>query len=300
MKKAGITVIFSSIYKNKIYYLFLLPFYFFFIYFLVIPAVKTFYYTFFKINNVGFQLQFAGFTNYKYIFSDFRFWLALRNTAILVVILVPLVVITSLFIANSIYREKSWLKTFVRAAIYIPTITSEVVLIMSWKFILNPRVGILNYIISIFGIPYQDWLGTKSLALLSMSLVLFTFVIGAPLIIYLASLGTIPDTYYEAALIDGANQRQMFFNITLPLLKPTTLYIIVTSTIGFFQIFSTPYIMTDGGPVNSTTTLVLLLYKTAFTYENLGAASVIGVVLFIMCTIIALIQYKYLSRDVVY
>lgn len=300
MRKAGISAFFGGIYKNKIYYLFLLPFYFFFIYFLVIPAVKTFYYTFFKINNIGFQLKFAGFENYRNIFNDFRFWLSLRNTALLVVILVPLVVITSLFVANSIYREKSWLKTFIRAAIYIPAITAEVVLIMSWRFILNPRIGVLNYILGLVGIPPQDWLGTKSLALLSLSLVLFTFVIGTPLIIYLASLGTIPDTYYEAALIDGANQRQMFFNITLPLLKPTTLYIIVTSTIGFFQIFSTPYIMTDGGPVNSTTTLVLLLYKTAFTYENLGAASVIGVVLFIMCTIIALIQYKYLSSGVEY
>jgi len=298
MEKASNVI--TKIIKNKIYYLFLLPFYIFFIYFLVIPSVKVFYYSFFKINNIGFHLRFSGFDNYRNIFNDFRFWTAFINTTLMVVISIPMVVIISLFIANSIYREKSGLKTFVRAAIYIPAITAEIVLIMTWKYIFNPRVGMLNYLISLVGIPPMDWLGSPSLAPFSVVLVVLTFSLGTPLIIYLASLGSIPDSYYEAALIDGANKRKIFFKITLPLLRPTTVFIIISMTIAFFQIFSTPYLMTDGGPVNSTTTLVFLLYKTAFIYQNLGGASVIGVVLFIICTTIAFFQYKYMSRDTEY
>ena len=295
-----IRTVFTSIFKNRVYYLFLLPFYIFFIYFLVIPAVKIFYYSLFKINNVGFKLTFGGLYNYRNIFGDFRFWTSLKNTSLLVVVLIPMVVVVSLFIANSIYREKNRLKTFVRAAIYIPAITAEIVLIMTWKYIYNPRSGLLNYVLDIFKIPPQDWLGSTTLAPLALTLVVLTFSLGAPLIIYLASLGSIPESYYEAALIDGANSRQMFFRITLPLLRPTTVFIIISQTIGYFQIFSTPYLMTGGGPVNSTSTLVFLLYKTAFIYLDLGGAAVIGVVLFLMCTLIAFFQYKYLSGNVQY
>ncbi|MEF9427038.1 MAG: sugar ABC transporter permease, partial [Candidatus Mariimomonas ferrooxydans] len=170
----------TSIFKNRVYYLFLLPFYVFFIYFLVIPAGKVFYYSLFQINNVGFKLTFDGLENYRNIFSDFRFWAALKNTSLLVVILIPMVVVVSLFIANSIYREKQRLKTFVRAAIYIPAITAEIVLIMTWKYIYNPRVGLLNYILSFFKIPPQDWLGSPTLAPLALTLVVLTFSLGAP------------------------------------------------------------------------------------------------------------------------
>lgn len=297
MNKEGIL---SRIYTNKKYYLFLLPFYIFFIYFFALPALKTLIYSFFRVDNVGFKLKYIGLDNYKYIFGDYRFWTALKNTTLLVIVLTPLVIIVSLFIANSIYKEKSSIKTFIRAAIYIPAITAEVILILTWRFIFNPIYGVLNYIIGIVGIPPQDWLGNPYLVKVAVALVVLTFSLGGPLIIYLASLGGIPDTYYEAALIDGANGRQRFFKITLPLLKPTTLFIIITQTIGYFQIFSTIFLMTDGGPANSTVTLVFLLYATAFKYMNLGGASVISVVLFLICTSLAVIQYKFLSSDVQY
>lgn len=292
--------IFSKIYTNKINYLFLFPFYIFFITFFALPALKTLIYSFYKIDNVGFKLKFIGLENYRNVFEDYRFWTALKNTTLLVVVLTPLVIIVSLFIANSIYREKSSLKTFIRASIYIPAITAEVILILTWRFIFNPIYGVLNYIIGIIGIPPQDWLGNPDLVKLAVALVVLTFSLGGPLILYLASLGGIPDTYYEAALIDGANGRQRFFRITLPLLKPTTLFIIITQTIGYFQIFSTIFLMTDGGPANSTVTLVFLLYATAFKYMNLGGASVISVVLFLVCTSLAVIQYKFLSTDIQY
>ena len=282
--------------KNIKWYLFLMPFYIFFIWFWAIPSVNNLVYSFFKIDNLNFEFSYVGLDNYKKMFSDHRFIRSLTNTVFLVIGLTILIVLVSLFIANAVHRSRGPVKTFVRAAIYIPAITAEVILIMTWKFIFNPSQGILNYITGLFGIQPQDWLGNPSIAPFAVLFVVLTFTLGTPLIIFMAALGGIPDNYYEAATIDGANGIQRFFKITLPLLRPTMAFVIITSTIAAFQVFSVIYLMTGGGPAGATSTLVFQLYNTAFKYWDLGGASVISVVLFVICTIIAIIQYRFLLK----
>jgi multiple sugar transport system permease protein len=191
-------------------------------------------------------------------------------------------------------------QTFFKAAFYLPGVVSSVVLALVWAWLYNADFGLLNYLLSLVGVDPGLWLGDRRVALPAIALMTVVSGLGVPLLLLLASMGAIPDTYYEAARIDGAGPVRQFFAVTLPLLKPTLLYLLIVMTIGSFQVFETVYLMTNGGPSYATTTLVFLIYESAFRYYDFGLASAQAVVLFMLVAAMAVVQFTWLGGDVEY
>jgi multiple sugar transport system permease protein len=169
-----------------------------------------------------------------------------------------------------------------------------------WIYIFQPDYGFLNWLLGLFGIPRVLWLQDPDLALWSLILSTILIVPGTGVVLYSASIGSIPRELYEAAEVEGANAVQKWWRITVPLLKPTTLYLMVIYTIAGFQVFERVYIMTGGGPINRTTTIVQLIYMTAFSDFNFGRASAQALVLFAIIAAFSFIQFRFLSTDVEY
>lgn len=279
-------------------YLFLLPAAVFFLSFVILPMIGGFVMSFFDYGPRN--SEFIGIQNYLNIFKDKVFLKSLGNTLFLVVGNVPVVMVFSMFVALNIYKRSAKVRSFFRSTFYLPAIASVVSITVVWGWIFHPNYGILNYILGIFGIEPKVWLGDPSIAKWAILMVLVTLSVGQPIVLYMASLGNIPKEYLEAAEIDGANPRQLFWNITWPLLKPTTLYIVIITTINSFQCFSIIQLLTAGGPNYSTTTIMYQVYERSFTLGQYGLASSMGVVLAIIVMSISVIQYKYLGNDVEY
>ena len=279
-------------------YLFLLPAAIFFLGFVILPMVGGLVISFFDYNPRA--STFVGLQNYVQIFKDTVFKKSLWNTLFLVVGNVPIVVVFSLFVSLTIYKRASKVRSFFRSIFYLPAIASVVSITVVWAWIFHPNYGILNYILGLFGIDPQVWLGNPSIAKWAILIVLVTLSVGQPIVLYMASLGNIPKDYLEAAEIDGANPTQVFINMTWPLLKPTTLYIVIITTINSFQCFSLIQLLTAGGPNYATTTIMYQVYERSFTLGQYGIASSMGVVLAVIVMGISVIQYKYLGTDVEY
>lgn len=279
-------------------YLFLLPAAIFFLCFVILPMIGGIVMSFFDYNPKS--ATFIGIQNYINIFQDEIFRKSLWNTLVLVIGNVPVVVIFSLFVSLTIYKKSAKIRSFFRGVFYLPAIASVVSITVVWGWIFHPNYGILNYILGWFGIDPQVWLGNPSIAKWAILMVLVTLSVGQPIVLYMASLGNIPKDYLEAAEIDGANSTQVFKNITWPLLKPTTLYIVIITTINSFQCFSLIQLLTAGGPNYATTTIMYQVYERSFTLGQYGLASSMGVVLAVIVMAISIIQYKYLGSDVEY
>jgi multiple sugar transport system permease protein len=244
--------------------------------------------------------QWIGFDNYIRLFQDEVFRRAMVNTFGFVIGVVPLVVIFSLFVACTVFYKRNWTASFFRATFYLPVVTSQVILSITWAWIFNPVNGIANFVLSVFKIPPVMWMSDERVTLIALVFVIVTWVVGQPIILFLAALGNIPATYYEAAEIDGASPWRRFRSITLPLISPTLLYVIVTSTIGAFNTFIVVKMLSGGGPNYATMTIKYLLYETAFAYGELGLASTMGVILAAIICIISIIQFKFLKTDFEY
>ena len=188
---------------------------------------------------------------------------------------------------------------FGKLLMYLPGVTCSVALILSWKYMFDPNVGMLRSVLGLFGVTKVSVFDSARTAIPIMSLLAACTNFGANLIIYCAALDAIPNDYYEAAELDGASKRRQFISITIPLLNPTIVYVFITATIGALQIFVIPQLMTGGGPNYSTSTLLMLVYNTAFTNNQFGYASAIGVILFLITAIIAIIQFHVTRRDAV-
>lgn len=279
-------------------YLFLLPAAVFFLGFVILPMIGGVVISFFDYNPRS--SVFVGLENYINIFQDPVFKKSLWNTMFLVIGNVPIVVVFSMFVSLTIYKRSSKVRSFFRSIFYLPAIASVVSITVVWGWIFNPNYGILNYILDVFGIEPQVWLGDPNFAKWAILMVLVTLSVGQPIVLYMASLGNVPKDYLEAAEIDGANANQVFWNITWPLLKPTTLYIVIITTINSFQCFSLIQLLTAGGPNYSTTTIMYQVYERSFTLGQYGLASSMGVVLAAIVMLISVVQYKYLGSDVEY
>ncbi|WP_165972345.1 carbohydrate ABC transporter permease [Paenibacillus piri] len=289
----------KEIYKNRVNYFFIAPMYLFLIAFLIIPTIQGLYLSFYQFTADSAK-RFVGLQNFIALFRDPVFWIALKNTAVLVIGVVPSSLLVSLIISVIIHRRSQILKSFVRGAFYLPLVVSSVALSISWKYIYDPAIGLGNYVLGLFGLDPVVWLGDARYVLPALMFIIFTFSLGKPIMLYLASLGAIPDTYYEAARIDGAGSISQFVHITLPMLKPTTLYLVVTGTIGAFQVFVFVKLLTSGGPNNSSQTLAYMLYEKAFIFGQFGIGCVIGTILCLICMGIAIVEYKFLSSDIEY
>lgn len=279
-------------------YLFILPFLFFFTAFIIIPMGRGIYISFFDYSLRKFE--FIGLQNYINLFQDEIFLKGVRNTILIVIGAVPIVVLFSLFVSMNIYKKSAIVRSFFRGVFYLPAICSVVSITVVWGFIYEPNYGVLNYLMSVFGQEKIAWLANPKFALPAIILVLITTSVGQPIILYIAALGNVPTSYIEAAEIDGANSWQVFKNITWPMLKPTTLYIVIITTINSFQCFSLIQLLTGGGPAYNTSTIMYQVYERAFTLNQYGLSSAMGVILAAIIMVISIVQYRFLGSDIEY
>lgn len=286
--------------ETAISYLFLAPVLIFFIVFVLVPMLMGLYTSFFEYTPKKFE--FVGIDNYVRMFQDPTFHKSLINTLIIVVGSVPIVVLFSLFVASKTYEKSMFTRSFFRAVFFLPVVTGSVAVTVVWKWIYDPLSGILNYLLKSANLIDKNisWLGDKKYALAAIIVILLTTSVGQPIILYIASMGNIDKSLVEAARVDGANEFQVFWKIKWPSLLPTTLYIIVITTINSFQCFALIQLLTSGGPNYSTTTIMYYLYEKAFKLTEFGYANTMGVFLAVLIGLISFIQFKLFGGDVEY
>lgn len=287
-----------KIYNERWSYFLLLPYILFFMVFLFLPVVLGMIYSFFDYDFSS--ITFNGVENFIKIFTDTGFITSIGITFIIAAFTMPATVGISLGIAAVIDKTKKRTQAILKACFFIPAVVSQVAIAISWKYMFNPSYGFINYVLNATGLASVDWLGNPVNARIVIVIVLVTIFIGQPIILFSAAMAGVPLEYYESAQIDGASETRKFFSITLPLMKPTTLFVFVMATINSFQIFVIPYILTRGGPQYGTTTILYKLYMTAFEFGKLGLASSMGVVLFIIISIITVIEFKIMKSDFTY
>lgn len=266
--------------------------------FVVTPLIFALYLSFHKWNILAPEKPFVGLENFKELLTDWQFWNALKNTAIYS-LHVPVGMMISLAIAV-LLNQKIRGGNFLRTLYFLPSVSSFVAIALVWTWIYDPQFGLANYILSFFGIKNLGWLTDPSMALISIMIMSIWMGIGFQMVIFLAGLQGIPSYLYEAAKMDGASSWVQFRDITFPLLAPTTFFVLVTSMIGSFQVFSSIYVMTRGGPMRSTDVVVYHIYQNAWEYLNIGYASAMSWVLFIIIVSVTALQFKFMSRGVEY
>ncbi len=284
--------------KSRWAYFFVAPAMIHFAVFNVYPILSTVYLSFVRFNMQG--NTWVGLRNYQVAMSDPIFWKSLANTALYTMVVVPVGIGIALFLSTLIFPLKPSAQNFYKGAFYLPGIVSAVVVSMIWLWMFDSAHGLLNYLLSVMHLQPISWLGESRTALPSLMFMAVAGGGGAAVILYLAAMGGIPDSLYEAARIDGANRWTEFWKITLPLLKPTTLYLVVMGTIGSFQVFTSIYMMTRGGPSFATTTIVYRIYQTAFDFLKLGRASAMALALALIIITVSAIQFKFLGTEVEY
>lgn len=246
------------------------------------------------------EQPFVGLDNYaELLLADDVFRISLKNTALYSLGMVGVGVPISLGLAVLLNTGVRYSRVY-SACIFLPVVTSWVVVSLIWVWIFNPDSGALNGVLEMAGLPTFQWLQSTQTALASITMMSIWKHVGFNMVIFLAGLQAIPDSYYEAARMDGANRWQQFRNITLPLLKPTTFFVVVVTLIFTFQLFIQVFVMTNGGPVYSTHSIVFYFYQEGFNEFNMGYASAMAVVLFCIVFVLSLLQFKTWGEDVEY
>jgi multiple sugar transport system permease protein len=241
-----------------------------------------------------FQVNVVGFDNYIRLFQDPRFLRSLLNTFTFVVVAVPLTIALALAVALALDKGIRRFRTVYRVGYYAPVVTSIVAIALVWRFILQPD-GLLNGFLAIFGIQGPDWLQSTTWALPSLIVMAVWRNIGTIMVIFLAALQGVPREHHEAAMVDGANAWQRFWNITVPAMRPAILFAAVITGIGFLQFFEEPYVMTQGGPLDATLSTAMYTYDQ-FGFGNYAYASAASYVLFLAIVVLSLIQFRFLGR----
>ena len=276
-------------------YLFLLPSLIFFVGFVIVPMVLCVYTSFFD-STMGKDAKdvFIGFSNYAELWSDPIFLRSLKNTIIIVVVSVPTVCVFSLWVASVIYNLKGPVLSAFRCIFYLPVVTGSVAVAVVWKWMFNNYYGIFNYVGNKAGILDQNinWLGDERFALGCIILILLTTSVGQPIVLYVSALNNVDQSLVEAAEVDGATKMQCFWKIKWPQIMPTTLYILVITTINSFQCFALIQLLTSGGPNHSTDTIMFYIYYNAFKLYRYGYGNAMGVVLAIIIAVLSAVQFK--------
>ncbi|GJG85790.1 sugar ABC transporter permease [Gemmatimonadetes bacterium T265] len=232
----------------------------------------------------------VGLRNYARLFADPAFRTAVRNTLYFAAVGGPLTVAASLGAALLVNARLVRWKAFWRTVFFTPFVTTLVAVAIVWRYLYHPRYGLVNYALGAVGVPPVDWLGDPRWAMPAIILLAVWKNFGYNMLIFVAGLQAIPAELYEAAALDGAAPWQRFRHVTLPGLAPTTLFVVVVTMIGYFQLFAEPFAMTQGGPLESTTSVVLLLYAEGFRFWRMGNAAAIAFVLFALVVTLALLQ----------
>jgi multiple sugar transport system permease protein len=280
---------------------FALPFVIVFTLFLAGPIVASLVLSFtdFGLRDLRNPLgvDFVGIANYQALLEDPKFRKAIVNTAYFVVVGVPLTLVLGLGAALALDRGIRHFRTVFRVGYYLPVVTSIVAIAVVWRFLLNPDQGLVNLLLAQVGIDGPSWLAEPALAMPSIIAMAAWRNLGFAMIVFLAGLQTIPAQLYEAASIDGAGRWQAFRNVTLPLLRPTILFLVVVTTIGYLQLFEEPFVMTEGGPLDQTLSISMYMYQQGFEFFNQGYAAAIAWILFILVAIVAVVQFRLLRSE---
>ncbi|PVE12114.1 carbohydrate ABC transporter permease [Streptomyces scopuliridis] len=287
--------------QNLAGWLFSTPFLVLFTVFMAFPIVATLAMSFtdFGLRNVTDPLsaEFIGFENYTKLFGDEKFLKALFNTAYFVVIGVPLTIGAGLAAAVLLNSGIDRARTFFRVGFYAPVVTSIVAVAVVWTFVLDPSEGLIAGLASEVGLTTPDFLGSEALAMPSLILMAVWRNLGTVMVLFIAGLQAIPTDVREAARLDGASAWQEFRRITVPLVRPTMLYATVITTIGYLNVFEEPFVMTEGGPSNSTLTVSLNMYREGFNFFHMGYASAMAYVLFLVIMGITVLQLRLLKDN---
>ena len=238
------------------------------------------------------NLRFVGLANYGRLLETPLFWQALGNTAFFVVVGVPLSMAASLAAALLLQSKLARFKGLWRTVYFAPVVTTLVAVAVIWRYLLHTRYGLVNYGLEQVGLPSVDWLGDPAWSMPAIILFAIWKNFGYNMIIFLAGLQSIPEELYEAARIDGARGMQLFRHVTLPLLLPTLTMVCILTMAGYFQLFAEPYVMTQGGPAQSTVSVLYFMYEEGFKWWNLGAASAVAFVLFVVMFLATLLQVR--------
>jgi multiple sugar transport system permease protein len=287
--------------ENLIGWGFALPFVIVFAVFMAGPIVASLALSFTSFgladlrNPIG--TSFVGLENYAALLADPKFFLALFNTAYFVVVGVPLTLLVGLAAALAVDRGITRFRTLFRVGYYLPVVTSIVAIAVVWRFLLNPDQGLVNMLLGSIGIDGPNWLADPVLAMPAIIAMAVWRNLGFAMVIFLAGLQTIPAQLYEAASIDGASRWQAFRYVTLPLLRPTILFILVITTIGYLQLFEEPFVMTAGGPLDKTLSISMYMFRQGFEFFHQGYAAAIAWILFLIVAAVAFIQFRILKSQ---
>ena len=273
-------------------YLFLLPALIFFLGFVIVPMVMCLITSLFNYTMKDYT--FIGLANYIEMFKDPVFIKALKNTIVIVVVAVPTVTAFSLWVGSAIYPIHAAARSFFRCIFYLPVVTGTVAVAVVWKWMFNKYTGLFNYVLTHTGVIDKNisWLGDEKFALWCIILILFTTSIGQPIVLYVAALGNVDNSLVEAAEVDGATHFQSFWKIKWPSIMPTTLYILVITTINSFQCYALIQLLTSGGPNHSPDTIMYYIYYQAFKLNRYGYGNAMGVILAVIIAVFSAIQFK--------
>lgn len=285
----------DDIKKQRFGYYFVLPALILFAMFVLWPFLQALLLGFYKYN-IGVK-KFIGLDNYIKMFHDPVFLKTLANNGLYIAIVVPCSLFLSLGISLVIQKRGVVVRSLVRTIFYLPAIVPSVCMAVVWKWLYNPEYGLLNIIIKGLGGPEVRFLGDQRFAIYAVMLIIVMWTIGQPIILFTAALGNVPATVLEAADIDGANVWKKFWRVTWHMIKPTTLYIMVTLTIGVMQVVEAVMLTTNGGPYYASNSLLLMIYNQAFDLSNFGYASAIGNVMFLIIAALSIIQFKVMNTE---
>ncbi len=281
--------------KKIIPYLLVSPYIIYFMVFVAFPVGFSIYLTFNNWNIIA-PMEYTGLSNYKRLFQDAIFWKSIFNTVIFLIIHIPLQIVVALFLAE-LLNQKIKFKGFFRGAFFLPVIVSGVVVTILWQQLYGFDTGLLNRMLVKIGLGKIGWLTDPNWAMPSIAVMATWKNVGLYIILFLVGLQTVPPHYYEAADMEGATHWQKFFHITLPIINPTVFMVVILSTIGGFSLFIEPYVMTGGGPLNSTVSAVLYIYKQGFFYYHMGYASTLGFFFALLILAVIMIQKKLVEKD---
>lgn len=271
-------------------YLFIAPQMLLMLIFIVYPVIKGFKMSLYKV--YGMDSYFVGLDNFKALFEDAVFVKSILNTVFFVVAIVLLTIIFALFVSTTVYDKNTRYVSFIRGSYYLPVMVSMVVMSIVWNFLLNPSNGLVSYVFQQMGAGHVNLLGNPKTVMPIIVFVTFVGNVGQAIILYLATMIGISPDYFEAAQLDGATRWQRIRHIIIPLVRPTTAYLIVINIIAVLKIFVVIQLLTGGGPNNASVTMMYYLYQNAFVYNNTGAASAIGVLMFMIALILSVPQLR--------
>lgn len=264
--------------------------------FVLFPVVFSVVLTFHSWNIIS-PMQYVGLANYERLFKDRLFWQAIWNTGRFLLVHIPLQILIALALAELLNRTRRG-AGFFRAAFFLPVIVSGVVVTILWQQLLSFNSGLLNRLLTAIALPRVAWLDDPAVAMYSIAVMATWKNVGLYVILFLVGLQSVPEQYYEAADMEGATNWQKFRYITLPIINPTIFTVVVLSTISGFSLFIEPYIMTEGGPMNTTLSAVMYIYKQAFQYYHMGYSATLGFCFALIILFVVVIQKRYVEQDI--